>query len=222
MLLEWWRRGGLRGNVSGGLRGNVSGGLRGRMRGHIRGRLRGSAAAAALWAHGALAADVSLAIAPTNWVTCLPVATATFSAELDSVVLEWAPGDAGAFTQIATCPDPSAESWTVELPGTVVGQPRRYRLTMTSDGSALYIDGSEGFNAFSGASLKKTTRTLAAGDHDIELIYRSVNTKKSFTFTWALEGVWSERPVPTASGSRGLRCRRASMTAGVSPRTSSG
>ena len=127
MLLEWWRRG--------GLCGNVSGGLRGRMRGHIRGRLRGSTAAAALWAHGALAADVSLAIAPTNWVTCAPIATATFAAGLDAAVLEWAPGDAGAFTQIATCPDPSAESWTVELPGTVVGQPRRYRLAMTSGGS---------------------------------------------------------------------------------------
>ena len=62
-----------------------------------------------------------------------------------------------------------------------------------SDGSALYIDGSEGF---SGASLKKTTRMLAAGDHDIEFIYRSVNTKKSLTFTWALEGVWDDRPVP--------------------------
>ncbi|MBQ3316216.1 MAG: hypothetical protein IJG70_09720 [Kiritimatiellae bacterium] len=95
-------------------------------------------------------------------------------------------------------------------------------LSPGDDVRRLYIDGSEGFNAFSGASLKKTTRTLAAGDHDIELIYRSVNTKKSFTFTWALEGVWSERPVPTASGTRGLRCRRASMTAGVSPRTSSG
>ena len=44
-------------------------------------------AAALLWAHGAPAAEVSLSIAPTNWVTCAPVATATFAAGLDAVVL---------------------------------------------------------------------------------------------------------------------------------------
>lgn len=145
------------------------------------------AASAALWAHGALAAEVSLAIAPTNWVTCLPVATATFSAELDSVVLEWAPGDAGAFTQIATCPDPSAETWTVELPGTVVGQPRRYRLAMTSGGSTSYSD-PVAFTRFRNLDRNPRDRTaLATGVYPV--LSADSNSMKPFN---AYTGDWAD------------------------------
>ncbi len=143
--------------------------------------------AAALWAHGALAAEVSLAIAPTNWVTCAPVATATFAAELDSVVLEWAPGDAGAFTQIATCPDPSAETWTVELPGTVVGQPRRYRLAMTSGGSTSYSD-PVAFTRFRNLDRNPRDRTaLATGVYPV--LSADSNSMKPFN---AYTGDWAD------------------------------
>lgn len=79
---------------------------------------------AAIFSHSA-----ELSISVTNWVECVPVASATFPAGCSEVSLEWSPSGDGEFARIATLADPSAlESWTMELPGTVVAQKRYYRL----------------------------------------------------------------------------------------------
>ena len=173
-------------------------------------------AAALLWAHGAPAAEVSLAIAPTNWVTCAPVVTATFAAGLDVVVLEWAPGDAGAFTQIATCPDPSAETWTVELPGTVVGQPRRYRLAMTSGGSTSYSD-PVAFTRFRNLDRNPRDRSaLATGVYPV--LSADSNSMKPFN---AYTGDWADSAdaILTAylPGQEGARVLAGIMTGAINP-----
>lgn len=120
-----------------------------------------------LFMRSAHAAEVSLEIAPTNWVSCFPVVNATFPSNLEEVTLEWALGESAEFTKIATCSDPSKESWTYELKGAIIGQKRRYRLAMTSGGNTSYSE-PIAFTRFRNLDRNPRNRTvLASGVHSI-------------------------------------------------------
>ena len=115
----------------------------------------------------AYAAEVSLEIAPTNWVSCFPVVNATFPSNLEEVTLEWALGESAEFTKIATCSDPSKASWTYEIKGAIIGQKCRYRLAMTSGGNTSYSE-PIAFTRFRNLDRNPRNRSvLASGVHSI-------------------------------------------------------
>lgn len=91
----------------------------------------------------------------------------------------------------------SAAAWYLgKLIVPIAGEYTLSTVVSNSDGSALYVDGRYRCGNFSSAGYKAVTMHLDAGQHDVAIGWRSVNTVKYISFNWALENCWVARPVP--------------------------